>query len=55
MFSTGARGPRNYHYGDSLKYFKGIEVIDFHGVKHIISAEEEQMNNYYKKKKVEKV
>ncbi|WP_105615424.1 FAD-binding oxidoreductase [Vallitalea okinawensis] len=49
IFSTGARGPRNYSLGDSIKYFAGIEVIDFDGRKHIISTEDEKIYNYYKK------
>lgn len=48
IFSTGARGPRNYHFGDSINYFKGVEVIDFSGVKHILSIKDE-VNDYYKK------
>lgn len=49
VFSTGARGPRNYSFGDSIKYFAGIEVIDFDGRKHIISSEDEKIYDYYKK------
>ncbi len=49
VFSTGARGPRNYHYGDCINFIDEIEVIDLNGNKHIISSKSEDINNFYKK------